>query len=78
MFHEVGGCSQLYLAGVGKAAKEALLHFWAKLNTVSWCVDLQAGKVSKHKGIPIIVKSLFDTGRFELSLKAKCVGTSPG
>jgi hypothetical protein len=44
-------------------------HFWAKLNTVSWCVDLQAGKVSKHKGIPIIVKSLFDTGQFELSLK---------
>lgn len=45
-------------------------HFWAKMNTVSWCVDLQAGKVSKHKGIPIIVRAVFDTGQFERSLKA--------
>lgn len=46
------------------------MHFWAKTNTLSWSVDLESGKVSKHKGIPIIVKSVFDTVQFERSLKA--------
>lgn len=46
-------------------------HFWTKMTTVSWSVDLQACTVSKHKGIPIIVKSVFDTVEFERSLRAE-------
>jgi hypothetical protein len=43
-------------------------HFWKKTNTVSWVVDLEAGRVIKHNGIPILLKSVFDTTQFEHSL----------
>jgi hypothetical protein len=39
-------------------------HFWRKVMTLSWCVDLQKNSLSKHSGPPIILQSVFDTQAF--------------
>ena len=43
-------------------------HFWKKINTLSWVIDLEQSEIKKHKGLPLIVNSVFDVDRFKQSL----------
>ena len=45
-------------------------HFWQKVITLSWCVDLQNNTLSKHSGPPIILQSIFDREAFVRYLTA--------
>jgi len=45
-------------------------HFWRKVYSISWAVDLQSDSATKHSGLPIIVDALFNKSTFENSLKA--------
>lgn len=46
------------------------MHFWKKANALSWSVDLQDGRLIKHKGMPWILDSVFDATRFRACLAA--------
>lgn len=46
------------------------MHFWKKANALSWSVDLQDGRLTKHKGLPWILDSVFDATRFRACLAA--------
>ena len=55
--------------------KESLrkMHFWEKVNSLSWVVDLETNSIAKHKGLLIILDSVFNVKAFEDSLKLdKC------
>ncbi|QJB44778.1 hypothetical protein [Dolichospermum flos-aquae] len=51
--------------------KESLrkMHFWEKVNSLSWVVDLETNSITKHKGLPIILDSVFNVKAFENFLK---------
>jgi hypothetical protein len=55
---------------VGEKENLRKLHFWKKVNALSWVVDLESNSVTKHKGLPFIVDSVFNVKTFEASLKA--------
>jgi hypothetical protein len=47
------------------------MHFWKKVNTLSWVVDLEQREIKKHEGLPLIVNSVFDVDRFKQCLLCK-------
>jgi hypothetical protein len=55
---------------VGEKENLRKLHFWKKVNALSWVVDLESNSVTKHNGLPLIVESVFNVKTFEASLKA--------
>jgi hypothetical protein len=44
------------------------MHFWSKVNSLSWVVDLERHTLTKHRGLPWILGSLFDGDTFVKSL----------
>jgi hypothetical protein len=44
------------------------MHFWSKVNSLSWVVDLEKHSLTKHQGLPWILGSLFDGDTFVKSL----------
>ena len=54
----------------GRKAKLRKMHFWEKVNTLSWCVDLGNGTLTKHNGLPLILNSVFDAKTFARCLSA--------
>ena len=41
------------------------MHFWKKVNTLSWYIDIEGKRVCKHKGLPIIVDSILNVEEFK-------------
>ncbi|GAB4188779.1 MAG: hypothetical protein Fur006_29430 [Coleofasciculaceae cyanobacterium] len=41
------------------------MHFWKKVNTLSWVIDVKRSEIRKHSGLPLIVNSVFDVDRFK-------------
>lgn len=55
---------------VGEKENLRKMHFWQKVNALSWVVDFESNSVIKHKGLPLIVDSVFNVKKFEASLNA--------
>ncbi len=60
-FNNTGSSQQFFETNQAGLTK---IHFWKKVNTLSWYIDIEGKKVNKHKGLPIIVDSILNIEEF--------------